>query len=188
MAQVAQVQGDQGGYPLDGFENDLSKVLVAKGRKDPAISDLTRVNEEDLFATVMYRELKGINAKAAEEFMTELPAAITKLLGTKGIVLVYKAADRIARDLVRRGRIAQEVFKDIKKKALGLAQLDGDKTWLDTKRNEAATGSDTPLRSVKTAKASLVTNQSLTEDQYALFRDREAQISKAKWKERVKGE
>lgn len=187
MQSTEGIQLNQSVVSIEGIESDLELVFGAKGRKDVAVTDLSRVNEEDLYATIFYRDLKAKSPNAAIEFIKELPSMISNLNKTKGVNLVYKAADRVARDLVRKGVLAQELFREIKKRALGFAQLDGDKTWLNTERNEEATGTDTPLRSLKTVKALIIKNTELSEAQYALFRDREAKISREKWKAEVKG-
>lgn len=140
------------------LRESLSFVLRARDPKGKAnITDLTRVNEQDMFAALTHGQLKEKDSLLAREFegrFTELVQELIKKDPNNGI---FEAARRAVRAMRRSGKLIKASANQIRKVSLGMAQLDTVRDRLSTK-NVTTKNGDTALRAIKTAIAKFSAN------------------------------
>jgi hypothetical protein len=120
----------------DQEKRRLGKIISAKRGKEVVVTDKTRVSEEDLYALAV---LNKINPKLRRQFLDNLAEA-RKEMKAKGVLKFFPAIDKAMRTLVKDGKLTKKEFIELKKYALGKAQLDENKSRLSEDRKPLGAG------------------------------------------------
>lgn len=176
---------------IDAITTSLSIVYSAQSKKPvprEQITELTRVNEQELYSALVHRRLEKEKPELATRYAAELKAAAdTYRTGHPDDLNMFKVSDRLMRQYVRESKLSQADYRSIRDDAFGRAQLDSDRTRLSAVKSEGSKDGDTPLRAVSTAVKKIETNEAATSGEIAQFRAHEAEISRAKFKDRKAG-
>ena len=124
----------------------LEAILSAKRGQKTEVSEKTKVNEEILYASSVYRKLSKTDKSAFIKQLTEASTHLKSLHDPS----FFKATDRALRDLITHKKITAKEYQDLKKYALGKAQLDSDRSNL-TRTSKTIGDSLTKLRQNKVA-------------------------------------
>lgn len=125
--------------PLTASEKKaLEEVLSAQHRKEVKVTDKTRVSEETLYAAAVYRKLSKSDR---EDFIKALRERNGVLIG-KGENSLSKATNEALSRLVREKNISSQEAKELKRYALGKAQLDSDKSNISKISKRIGNGSE----------------------------------------------
>jgi len=148
--------------------NVVSKV------KDPKrvgeLSDLSRVNEQDMFAAITHAQIEKIDPKEATIFEAKFSELFVELNKKDPSNAVFETTRRVLKGMRRTGEISKELFKKIRLFSLGKAQLDSKRDELATKNVTGKKG-DTALRAVKTALGKFASNVEATVEELSNFKN-----------------
>lgn len=122
----------------DQEKRRLGRILSAKRGEDVVVTDQTKVSEEDLYALAV---MNKINPKLKRKFIDNLADARVDMK-KEGVKELFPAIDKAMRQLIKDGEITKKEFTELKKFALGKAQLDGRKAELSTTRQKLGDGSE----------------------------------------------
>lgn len=136
--QTAEVKAETSKPMTSAEKKAIEEVLSAKNRKDVTVNEKTKVNEETLYAASVYRKLSKEDRK---EFLEALRDRSAVLKG-KGDPSFYKATNEALNHLIREKKLSTQDFNNIKRYALGKAQLDSDKSNITRKSQRIGNGSD----------------------------------------------
>jgi hypothetical protein len=138
-------------------------------RTPKPLTELSRVNEQEIFAAFTYLKLKEEKPAVASKFLMKF-AELYKEVGKKDSLYGIFEATRLAFEELRRSKnISLDKFREIRLYALGKSQLDSvrDET---TVKKITDRPSDTAVRAVKTALKKVDQNTIATEEELANFR------------------
>lgn len=152
----------------DEIMNSINILRKAKNEKSSDITVNSKVNEQDLFASLVHLSLKQIDSKLGDEYAQKLPDLIKDVSKFDSENAVLKAAKRSLYKLVKLRKLSNGAAKIIRRIVVGKSQLDDNLTNLSTKRLENA--KETPLRAVKTALERIVKNNRASEEQFLEYR------------------
>lgn len=135
-----------------------------------AITDYTRINEQQFYAVNLYDGLKQVDVKIADKFAGYTAEALAKITES-GIDFssLIRASKRALNRLILAKDVKRTVARELRGFALGKSQLDSDRTKLSVSRLTDA-ADDTPLRTVKTALVKYEENAIASGEERAEFR------------------
>ena len=150
--------------------------------KAAALKDnASRVREEDLFAAAVHLQLSNKSTDLGAKFIAQFGATLSNMTRVRGSANLFKAADKVLRQIVRSGDVTPLEYRDIKAFAFGKAQLDQDRTevaWTNLKDvpNQLGLGRSTPQSSadVDSALQKFESNTPASELELAIFKVKEA--------------
>lgn len=122
----------------DQEKRRLGRILSAKRGKEVVVTDKTRVSEEDLYALAV---MNKINPKLKKQFIENLAEARKEMKG-QGVTEFFPAIDKAMRTLIKDGKLTKKEFIELKKYALGKAQLDERKSELSGNRKPLGSGQE----------------------------------------------
>lgn len=134
------------------------------------IKDLSRVNERQLFVSLVYSGLRQVNSPVSDLFLEKLPQVLSNLADkSDGKALLIRGTRRVLRQLIKAGELSRKTAREIRRYALGHSQLDSDRTRLSEKRlNDLP--DDTPLRTIKTAFERHSVNPAAIKEEHTAFK------------------
>lgn len=140
-----------------------------------------KVLEEDLFSAAVHLQLAKKSSDFGDHFILQLSSKLAQNKQTHGSENMFKAADRVLRQLQRSGDISKAEYQEIKAFAFGKAQLDQDRTevaWTNYRDLpiESSLGNSTnqSSASVDAALRKFDSNEPASELEMAIFRVKEA--------------
>lgn len=126
------------------IDNSLNKILNLKPKmKSSNLLDVqdrsvqvgimsnyakTKICEDELFAAATHFKLAQSDNALADKFIRKMGLTLDKMQSNHGSVNLYKASERVLRQLIRDGAITQSQYQETKAFALGKAQLDQNRT------------------------------------------------------------
>src|SRR5690606_12543604 len=116
------------------------------------ISELSRVNEQELFAALLTSAFDQQEPKLGELFRTAFKERFERIREKYPEDGVFRASRRALKHLIKSKVLTRAEARTLRRLALGKAQLDSDRTRLSTAR-EGEEKNDTPLRAARTALA-----------------------------------
>jgi len=153
------------------LRDSLSVVTRASDpRGQRELTDLSRINEQDMFAALVHRQLKNKEPALAEKFEQRFATLVFEQAEKNPGHAVFEAARMALRRMRLAGDISRDVAVKIRHFALGKAQLDSKREELST-RNVTGKAGDTALRAVKTAITLFTGNAVASTEEMTLFRD-----------------
>lgn len=159
---------------------DALKLItrVGKNSKTPRpIGDLTRVNEQELFAVFTYLSLKAEKPGMASQFIKEFRDQYERIAKVDPVFGIYEGC-RVALQRVKKSKsLTNHEVRDIRLTALGRSQLDSVRDQVDVKRVTEGRD-DTAVRAVRTAIKKVKENPEATLDELKSFRDKNIQRRK----------
>lgn len=154
----------------DGLRDSLAFVLNAGGKKSQKVlTDLTRVNEQQMYAALIHSQLKAHDQSAATGFAESFNEQLSELSQKKTGDFVFRAAKRALRGIRLLGVISRSFAGQIRQFALGKAQLDSKRDELSI-RNITGKAGDTALRALRTALTKFENNDVATKEEIDSFK------------------
>ena len=169
------------------LNQSIALILSADQKKPLTSEQLTpakRINEQEGYAVLIHRALKGIDGALASRFERDLKPATEAYKKNHGDLNLFKIADRLMRQYTREKLISQETYRKIRDDAFGKSQLDSNRTLLSSVRAADAKSGDTPVRALSTFYRKIEENPAASAEEIAQFRASEAAISVEKWREK----
>ena len=108
--------------------------LIKSATKNPHKG---KVNEQELFASFVHQQLADRKPNIAEKFMKSFENKLNELKDAGENNKILRAVRQALKKLVRQDNVlTQTESLNIRRYAIGMAQLDDDKTLLSTKANQ----------------------------------------------------
>jgi len=126
----------------------IAKAADPKGQRE--LTELSRVNEQDVFAALIHGQLENESRELSKKFEEKFQALVQENSDKHSGHAVFEAARMALRRLRLAGEVSRELAVKIRHFALGKAQLDSKRDELSTKNITGKAG-DTALRTVQTA-------------------------------------
>lgn len=166
-SRLSQRLSELGNAPDHDLFNSIAatKQLVHANNSVP-ISMRSRVNEQELFVAIVSNTLRRLGKRFDQAFVTALRTFSEGTNGSPHYAL--KLGRRSLRQLVSDGTLPQKVAREIRRIALGKAQLDADRETLKTAR--AAGDLETPLRAISTALNLYQSNAAASPQEHKAFK------------------
>ncbi len=143
---------------------------VGKNSKNPRpIGDLSRVNEQELFAVFTYLSLKDERPNLASKFIKAFRLNYDKFSKIDPIFGIYEACRVALQEVKRSDGLSGQMIKDIRLTALGKSQLDTMRDQVDIRRVTDGEN-NTAVRAIRTALKKVNQNSDATEDELKSFR------------------
>lgn len=144
--------------------NSLSLIRKLKNPKSASLTLNSKLDEQDVFASLIYSSLKQIDKNIASSYLNRLETIFSAVSKEGSENSMLKAARRALYKLVKERKLANGAAKIIRRVVVGKSNLDGDVTSLLTKRVEGA--KETPVRAVKTILSKIKENLRATEIEF----------------------
>lgn len=132
--------------------NSVALIKSAKAGEPVSaaeITERTRLNEQELYGALVHQGLGEQKGSLAAAFEEKLKSELPKQKKSDSENYFLCTVRKVLRGLKAAGQLTVNAFREIRRNALGLAQLDSDRTRLSVARRSDK-ADDTPLRSLKT--------------------------------------
>ncbi len=132
------------------------------------VNDKTKVNEQELFASIIYRELSGKSKNLAKRFADNFQQEYAAASLNKETFPAVRAARRALSQVVQDGKtLSKEDSKTIRQYAIGKSQLDDKRDNLLTGENK---GSKASVMEFAEARSKVIKNEGLSEEEHLEFK------------------
>ena len=159
---------------LGASELKTSIAIIKSGLKNSPVSksdikNLSRVNEQELFAALTHRALSDRDPKLGNSFSEKFPSLVEELRSKFPKDYTFRAAKRIIRSLIKEGELSKLEGKALRRFAVGKSQLDSEPSKLSTS-NITSSANDTAVRSFGKALEKIAKNEIASEEVMSSFR------------------
>jgi hypothetical protein len=146
----------------------IVKASDPKGQKE--ITDLSRVNEQHMFAAIVHGRFNRLDPKQGQRFEEEFKALLPEQTSKHPGNHIFEAARIALKNMRLAGEITRGKAVRFRHFALGKSQLDSKLDELSTK-NVTGKDGDTAVRAVKTAILKFTSNNIASQEEMKSFRD-----------------
>lgn len=136
-----------------------------------ALSNYSRVNEQELFGALILLQLKDLGKGLASKFLGSYRVIYADTVKADPKFGVYDSVWKSLSSIRKAGLLAKEKVTEIRRYALGKSQLDSIKDEVSIKRVTPGK-TDTAVRALKTALAKIKENPIATDLELDSFRDK----------------
>jgi hypothetical protein len=165
-------------FSQNSFPNEtqlLNSIAFIKSAKGGAASQPAKlslqsfINEQELFGALIHLQIKQYSPEVLRQLEHKFCEQLPKLRKADPVNYALRAARRTIKFLRTKRLTPQVELKEIRRYALGMAQLDDDRTRLSVSRLSKES-KETPLRAIKTVLAKLPGNTPASDEELLLFR------------------
>jgi hypothetical protein len=154
----------------------IDRIRKIENPKSADLTENSRINEQDLFAAITENSLGQISSELSSKFNLAFAKEIESFKGLEDPNSMLKATRKSLNSLIKDNLLSRYAAKQIRKFAVGKAQLDDNRFRLSIAK-ENPESSETPLRAVKTALQKISENAIASDAEFLEYRQQGRKVA-----------
>jgi hypothetical protein len=154
----------------------IDRIRKIDNPKSADLTENSRINEQDLFAAITENSLGQISTELSSKFNLAFAKEVETFKVLEEPNSMLKATRKALNSLIKDNQLSRYAAKQIRKFAVGKAQLDDNRSRLSVAK-ENPESSETPLRAVKTALQKISENAIASDAEFHEYRQQGRKVA-----------